>query len=70
MAQLQDPWNVALSEAIKMVANSGLQSAESVSVCGEAASGPLFAAVFTGLGVTSLSWFGKHRQVERHVITM
>ena len=55
LVQVQDPWNVALLRAIKMVVNACLQGGKSVSVCGEAASDPFFAAILIGLGVTSPS---------------
>ncbi len=70
LVQLQNPWNVALLRAIKMVVNAGLQGGKSVSLCGEAASDPFFAAILIGLGVTSLCWFVEHWQVEGHDFTL
>ncbi len=55
LARLNDPWNVALLRAIKMVSDAGLTMNKGVSVCGEAAADPFFAALLIGLGVSSIS---------------
>ena len=55
LARLQDPWNSALLRAIQIVSEAGLKKGKPVSVCGEAAADPFYAAILVGLGVTSLS---------------
>ncbi|WP_298211577.1 putative PEP-binding protein [Ferrimicrobium sp.] len=53
--QLLDPWNPVGLRVIESVARSGARAKVEISVCGEAASDPLLAAVLVGLGVTGLS---------------
>ncbi len=55
LAPLLDPWQSALLQLIAMTATAGRITRKPVSICGEAASDPLLAAVLVGLGVTSLS---------------
>jgi phosphoenolpyruvate-protein phosphotransferase (PTS system enzyme I) len=55
LAPLLDPWQPALLQLIAMTATAGRAAGKPVSICGEAASDPLFAVAAAGLGVTSLS---------------
>jgi phosphoenolpyruvate-protein phosphotransferase (PTS system enzyme I) len=55
LADLLDAWQPALLELVRSTAKAGKTLAKPVGVCGEAASDPLLALVFIGLGVTSLS---------------
>jgi phosphoenolpyruvate-protein phosphotransferase (PTS system enzyme I) len=55
LADLLDPWQPALLELVRLTAEAGKALDKPVGVCGEAASDPLLALVFVGLGVTSLS---------------
>ncbi|MEV0696443.1 phosphoenolpyruvate--protein phosphotransferase [Saccharopolyspora sp. NPDC050389] len=55
LAELNDPWQPALLRLIATVGRAGRELDKPVGVCGEAASDPLLAGVFAGLGVTSLS---------------
>lgn len=55
LSDLTDPWQPALLELIRIVAEAGRAADKPVGVCGEAAAHPDLAAVLTGLGVTSLS---------------
>jgi phosphotransferase system enzyme I (PtsI) len=55
LGDLLDPWQPALLDLVAVVTSAAEAAGKPVSVCGEAASDPLFAAVLTGLGVTSLS---------------
>jgi phosphotransferase system enzyme I (PtsI) len=55
LGDLLDPWQPALLDLIAAVTAAAQAAGKPVGVCGEAASDPLFAAVLTGLGVTSLS---------------
>jgi phosphotransferase system enzyme I (PtsI) len=55
LADLLDAWQPALLELVKSTAEAGKALGKPVGVCGEAASDPLLALVFVGLGVTSLS---------------
>ncbi|MEV0082530.1 phosphoenolpyruvate--protein phosphotransferase [Saccharopolyspora sp. NPDC050642] len=55
LAELNDPWQPALLRLIAMIGRAGRELDKPVGVCGEAASDPLLAGVFAGLGVTSLS---------------
>ncbi len=55
LSNLTDPWQPALLQSIKLVAEAGARADKPVGVCGEAAAHPLLACVLTGLGVTSLS---------------
>lgn len=52
---LLDPWQPALLRLVRMVGEAGQATGRPVGVCGEAAADPLLAAVFAGLGVSSLS---------------
>jgi phosphoenolpyruvate-protein kinase (PTS system EI component) len=55
VASLQDPLHPAILRLIRFVADGARGKNRHVSVCGDAASDPLGAAVFIGLGVRSLS---------------
>jgi phosphoenolpyruvate-protein phosphotransferase (PTS system enzyme I) len=55
LADLLDAWQPALLELVRLTAEAGKAHGKPVGVCGEAASDPLLALVFVGLGVTSLS---------------
>ncbi len=55
LGNLQDALQPAVLRLMKKVANSAAVTARHVSVCGEAASDPVAAAVFVGLGIRSLS---------------
>jgi phosphotransferase system enzyme I (PtsI) len=55
LADLLDAWQPALLELVRLTAEAGSALGKPVGVCGEAASDPLLALVFIGLGVTSLS---------------
>jgi phosphotransferase system enzyme I (PtsI) len=55
LADLLDAWQPALLELVRLTAEAGRAHGKPVGVCGEAASDPLLALVFVGLGVTSLS---------------
>jgi phosphoenolpyruvate-protein phosphotransferase (PTS system enzyme I) len=55
LADLLDAWQPALLDLVRSTAEAGKAIGKPVGVCGEAASDPLLALVFVGLGVTSLS---------------
>src|SRR5829696_6008875 len=55
LADLLDPWQPALLDLVRVTAEAGKALGKPVGVCGEAASDPLLALVFVGLGITSLS---------------
>jgi phosphotransferase system enzyme I (PtsI) len=55
LADLLDAWQPALLDLVRLTAEAGKTLGKPVGVCGEAASDPLLALVFIGLGVTSLS---------------
>ncbi|MDQ1626046.1 MAG: phosphoenolpyruvate-protein phosphotransferase system enzyme [Actinomycetota bacterium] len=55
LADLLDPWQPAVLQLVAMCAEAGREVDKSVSVCGEAASDPLLALVYVGMGITSLS---------------
>ncbi|WP_067069483.1 phosphoenolpyruvate--protein phosphotransferase [Carbonactinospora thermoautotrophica] len=55
LARLNDPWQPALLELIRLVGEAGTAAGRPVGVCGEAAADPALAAVLVGLGATSLS---------------
>ncbi len=55
LADLLDPWQPAVLELVATVAAAGTALGKPVGVCGEAASDPLLACVFVGMGITSLS---------------
>jgi phosphotransferase system enzyme I (PtsI) len=55
LADLLDPWQPGLLELVRLTAAAGQELGKPVGACGEAASDPLLALVFAGLGVTSLS---------------
>jgi phosphotransferase system enzyme I (PtsI) len=55
LADLLDAWQPALLDLVRFTAEAGKTLGKPVGVCGEAASDPLLALVFIGLGVTSLS---------------
>jgi len=55
VAELQDPLHPAVLHLIRFVVEGAKTRNRHVSVCGDAASDPLAAAVFTGLGIRSLS---------------
>lgn len=55
VAELQDPLHPAALRLMKFVLEGAKKRNRYVSVCGDAASDPLAAAVFTGLGIRSLS---------------
>ena len=55
LADLLDAWQPALLDLVRSTAEAGKALGKPVGVCGEAASDPMLALVFVGLGVTSLS---------------
>jgi phosphoenolpyruvate-protein phosphotransferase (PTS system enzyme I) len=55
LADLLDAWQPGLLDLVRLTAEAGKRLGKPVGVCGEAASDPLLALVFVGLGVTSLS---------------
>jgi phosphotransferase system enzyme I (PtsI) len=55
VAHYQDPWHPAVLRLVKLVGDAGHASNTPVGVCGEAASDPLMAVVFVGLGADDLS---------------
>jgi len=55
LADLLDAWQPALLDLVRMTAEAGQALGKPVGVCGEAASDPLLALVFVGLGINSLS---------------
>ncbi len=55
LGNLQDALQPAVLRLMKKVANSAAITARHVSICGDAASDPIAAAVFAGLGIHSLS---------------
>jgi phosphotransferase system enzyme I (PtsI) len=55
LADLLDPWQPAVLQLVATVAEAGRALGKPVGVCGEAASDPLLACVFAGMGITSLS---------------
>lgn len=55
LADLNDPWQVAVLELILGICKAGQKTNTSVGVCGEAAGDPILALVLVGLGVNSLS---------------
>lgn len=55
LADLLDPWQPAVLQLVATVAKAGQDLNKPVGICGEAASDPLLALVFTGMGITSLS---------------
>ena len=55
LADLLDPWQPAFLELVATVLRAGAVAGRAVTVCGEAASDPLLAAVLVGLGADGLS---------------
>jgi phosphoenolpyruvate-protein phosphotransferase (PTS system enzyme I) len=55
LADLLDPWQPAVLQLVATVAEAGRDLNKPVGICGEAASDPLLACVFTGMGITTLS---------------
>jgi phosphotransferase system enzyme I (PtsI) len=55
LADLLDPWQPAFLDLVATVLRAGSVAGRAVTVCGEAASDPLLAAVFVGLGAAGLS---------------
>jgi phosphoenolpyruvate-protein phosphotransferase (PTS system enzyme I) len=55
LADLLDPWQPAFLDLVATVLRAGAVARRSVTVCGEAASDPLLAVVFVGLGAYGLS---------------
>lgn len=55
LATFQDPWEPALLDLVVLTVRAGRVTDRLVGVCGEAASDPVLALVFVGLGVRSLS---------------
>jgi phosphoenolpyruvate-protein phosphotransferase (PTS system enzyme I) len=55
LAELLDPWQPAFLELVATVIRAGAVAGRAVTVCGEAASEPLLACVFVGLGAAGLS---------------
>ena len=54
-AELQDPLHPAVLHLMRFVVEAAKTRSRHVSVCGDAASDPLAAAIFAGLGIRSLS---------------
>ena len=55
LALLNDPWQPAVLRMMRLAFEAGADAGKPVSVCGEAASDPMLAAVLVGLGASSLS---------------
>jgi phosphotransferase system enzyme I (PtsI) len=55
LADLLDPWQPAFLDLVATVLRAGSVAGRAVTVCGEAASDPLLAAVLVGLGADGLS---------------
>jgi phosphotransferase system enzyme I (PtsI) len=55
LADLLDPWQPAVLQLVATVAEAGRDLNKPVGICGEAASDPLLACVFVGMGITTLS---------------
>ncbi|HET7530670.1 MAG TPA: putative PEP-binding protein [Mycobacteriales bacterium] len=55
LADLLDPWQPAFLDLVATVLRAGAVAGRAVTVCGEAASDPLLAIVFVGLGAQGLS---------------
>jgi phosphotransferase system enzyme I (PtsI) len=55
LADLLDPWQPAFLDLVATVLRAGGVAGRAVTVCGEAASDPLLAAVLVGLGASGLS---------------
>jgi phosphotransferase system enzyme I (PtsI) len=55
LGDLLDPWQPAFLDLVATVLRAGAVAGRAVAVCGEAASDPLLAPVFVGLGAASLS---------------
>ena len=55
LSELLDPWQPALLDLVAATAEAAQRVGKPVGICGEAASDPLLAPVFAGLGITSLS---------------
>jgi phosphoenolpyruvate-protein kinase (PTS system EI component) len=55
LADLLDPWQPAFLDLVATVLRAGGVAGRAVTVCGEAASDPLLAAVLVGLGAHGLS---------------
>ncbi|WP_312888112.1 phosphoenolpyruvate--protein phosphotransferase [Nonomuraea rhodomycinica] len=55
LGDLQDPWQPALLDLVRLAAAGAAEAARPCGVCGEAAADPALACVLVGLGVTSLS---------------
>jgi phosphotransferase system enzyme I (PtsI) len=55
LADLLDPWQPAFLDLVATVLRAGAVAGRAVTVCGEAASDPLLAAVLVGLGAAGLS---------------
>ena len=55
LADLLDPWQPAFLDLVATVLRAGAVAGQAVTVCGEAASDPLLAAVLVGLGAHGLS---------------
>lgn len=55
LADLLDPWQPAFLDLVATVLRAGAVAGQAVTVCGEAASDPLLAAVLVGLGANGLS---------------
>jgi phosphotransferase system enzyme I (PtsI) len=55
LAGLNDPWQPAVLQLIRLSCEGGAANNRPVGVCGEAASDPALATVLVGLGCASLS---------------
>src|SRR4029077_12529195 len=55
LADLLDPWQPAFLDLVATVLRAGAVAGRAVTVCGEAPSAPLLAAVLVGLGAAGLS---------------
>ncbi|MDT7725751.1 MAG: phosphoenolpyruvate-protein phosphotransferase system enzyme [Actinomycetota bacterium] len=55
LSELLDPWQPALLDLVAATAEAAQRAGKPVGICGEAASDPLLAPIFAGLGITSLS---------------
>lgn len=55
LAALNDPWQPAVLQLVRMTCDAAARLGRPVGVCGEAAADPALACVLVGLGVSSLS---------------
>src|SRR5699024_7486075 len=69
LSDLNTAWQPAVLRLVCDVADAGKRKAVSISVCGEAATDPLFAAFLVGVGITEISVAPAAIPVARLVLT-